>query len=133
MRSEQEGCDRAEAEVDGNQATYGERAGITQHTYQELRKSKESIEKIRQKLHAVRKFKEILDESLAFHDDRRQRLLHSIADSVERQAKALGDHELLAKYEQTRAYRSSIARKAVRTRQRNQQEVNEQPVAKPAE
>lgn len=36
------------------------------------------------------------------HDDKRQRLIFGIADSVETQARARGDHELLAKYERTR-------------------------------
>jgi hypothetical protein len=41
--------------------------------------------------------------------------------------------ELLARCEQTRAYRSTVARKAVRTRQRNQQDVVDAPAETPVE
>ena len=121
MQREQPGCDVAEAEVHANQDKYGERAGITSLTAQEMRAARERINKIRERLHAARKLVEILEESEAFHDDRLQRLLYTAANTVEMQAKALGDPELLARYEQTRAYRSAVARKGVRTRLRNQQ------------
>lgn len=121
MQSEQPGCDLAEAEIEANHDEYSQRGGITALTMEELRASQESVKKIRSRLHAARKLVEILEESEAFHDDRRQRLMHTIARSVEMQAKARGDRELLAKYERTRAYRSSIANKGVRTRLRNQQ------------
>ena len=133
MRREQPGYDLAEAEIGANQEKYGERAGITMLTLQELHASTERIAKIKDRLHAARKLVEILEESEAFHDDKRQRLINGIADAVETQARARGDHELLAKYEQTRSYRSAVARKAVRTRQRNQENLVDAPAETPAE
>ena len=62
-----------------------------------------------------------------------QRLVHSAAKTVEMQAKARNDKEILAKYEKTRAYRSSIARKAARTRKRNQNDLIDVPAETPVE
>lgn len=133
MRRAQPGYGVAEAEIVANQPTLGERAGITTLTVQELVDSSARIVRINERLHAARKLVEILEESEAFHDDKRQRLIFGAADSVETQARARGDHELLAKYERTRAYRSSIGKKAARTRQRNQEDLVDAPTETPAE
>lgn len=136
MRSAQAGFNRAEAEVTANQPTLGERAGITAFVFQQLVHSSECIKKIDERLPALHKLLEILVESRAFHDDRRQRLISGVAKSVEAQAAALGDPELLAKYQYTREYRSAIGKKAARTRQRNQDLIDapvDEPVETPAE
>jgi hypothetical protein len=133
MRSAQSGYPKAEAEVVANQPVFGERAGITGFVFQQLIHSSEVIEKIDEQLPAVEKLLEILVESRAYHDDRRQRLVSGIAKSVEAQAAALGDSELLAKYQYTREYRSSIANKAARTRRRNLEDQVDAPVETPAE
>jgi hypothetical protein len=133
MRRAQPGYEVAEAEIVANQPTLGERAGITALTVQEIVDSSARVARIKERLHAARKLVEILEESEAFHDDKRQRLVFGAADSVETQARARGDHELLAKYEQTRAYRSAIAKKAVRTRKRNQENLVDAPADTPAE
>lgn len=135
-RSAQPGFIKAEAEIEFNQPTLGERAGITEFVFQQLRHSSGCIKRIDEHLPAVQKLLEILVESRAFHDDRRQRLVSGIAKSVEAQAAALGDNEILAKYQFTREYRSSIAKKAARTRRRNLELVNapvETPVDAPVE
>lgn len=132
LRSTQPGFAEAQAEIEFNQPTLGGRGGITDFVFQQLRHSSACIKKIDEQLPAVQKLLEILVESRAWHDDRRQRLVSGIAKSVEAQAAALGDHELLAKYQFTREYRSSIARKAARTRKRNQ-ELVDAPVETPNE
>lgn len=121
LRSAQPGFPKAMGEILLNQDELGERAGITAHDFQELVTANERIEQIEALLPTARKLVEVLEESRAVYDDKRQRFVSAIAKSVEMRAKALGDETLLAKYEQTRLYRSSIAAKAVRTRQRNQQ------------
>jgi hypothetical protein len=133
MRSEQADYDLVEEEISANQEKFGERAGVTNLTIQEIHDATERIKRIKAKLPAARKLVEILEESIAFHDDRRQRLVHGIAKTVEMQAKARNDKEILAKYEKTRAYRSAIARKAARTRRRNQNDVIDAPVETPVE
>ena len=136
MRAAQPGFFKVLAEIEFNQPTLGPRGGVTDFVFQQLRHSDECIKKIYEQLPAVQKLLEILVESRAFHDDRRQRLVSGIAKSVEAQAAALGDNEILAKYQFTREYRSSIARKAARTRRRNLELVNppvETPVDAPVE
>jgi hypothetical protein len=133
LRREQPGYELAEEELGANQEQYGNRAGVTSSTVLEIKDTTAVIKRIKGRLHAARKLVEILEESIAFHDDRRQRLVSSVAKSVEMQAAARGDKEILARYEHTRAYRSSIARKAARTRRRNQNDVVDAPVETPAE
>lgn len=53
-------------------------------------------------------------------DDRLQRQVFNIANTVERRAKMLHSDELLARYGKTRKYRSATGHKAARTRKRNQ-------------
>jgi hypothetical protein len=129
LRTAQPGFPKAMGEIVTHQDTLGERAGITAHDFQELLTAHERIEQIDALLPSALKLVEVLEESRAVLDDKRQRYVSAFAKSVEMRAKALGDEELLAKYEQTRLYRSSIARKAVRTRQRNQEALAKAPEA----
>lgn len=133
LRSEQPGYALAEEELSANQPLYGSHAGVADSTVQEVKDTTQVIQRIKTRLHAARKLVEILEESIAFHDDRRQRLVHSIAKTVEMHAAARGDTEILARYEQTRAYRSSVAKKGLRTRRRNQNNVIDAPVETPVE
>jgi hypothetical protein len=133
LRSEQAGYGDAVAEVVSNQAVWGDQAGITAGDFAELTLANERIAKIDALLPAARKMVEVLEETRALLDDRRQRQVSAIATAVEGRAKALRKPELLAKYEKTRAYRSAIAMKAARTRRRNAGERVETPaVAQPA-
>jgi hypothetical protein len=127
LRSAQPGFPKAISEIVTNQNSLGERAGITTHDFQELLTASQRIDQIDALLPTARKLVEILEESRAVQDDKRQRYVSAVAKSVEMRAKALGDDSLLAHYEQTRLYRSSIAAKAVRTRQRNQRELEDTP------
>lgn len=120
LRTEQPDFDPALAEVLANQSAYGERAGITALVFQELLLANQRIDAIDARLPAARKLVEVLEESRAVRVDQRQRLMSTIAKTVELQAKARDDEEILGRYAKTRAYRSAIAKKAVRTRRRNE-------------
>lgn len=122
LRRAQPGFALAMNEILINQDSLGERAGVTAHDFQALVTAHQHIEQIEALLPTAHKLVEILEESRAVHDDTRQRYVSAIAKSVEMRAKALGDESLLAKYEQTRVYRSAIATKGLRTRLRNQQD-----------
>jgi peptidoglycan hydrolase CwlO-like protein len=77
-------------------------------------------------LPAALKLVEILHESKAAIDDKRQRLISAFAQPAESRAKAQGnDTTLLAKYEKTRAYRSAIAEKGAKTRKKKEAEAAE--------
>jgi hypothetical protein len=88
---------------------------------------KRRIAKIDALLPAARKLVELLEETRAVLDDRRQRQMSAIATAAEGRAKVLRKPELLAKYEKTRAYRSAGAMKGVRTRRRNESAGAETP------
>jgi hypothetical protein len=119
MQSEREGFDGTVAEITSNQATWGEQAGITKNDFDQLELENEQIAMIDMQLPAARKLVEMFEETRAKLDDRRQRRVSAIAKSVETRAKVLGSPDLLAKYEQTRAYRSAHAMKGVKTRRKN--------------
>lgn len=120
LRTEQPNFMTTLAEILGNQETYGARAGVTPLVFGDLLLANQRIADIDARLPAARKLVEVLEESRAVRVDQRQRLVSTIAKTVELQAKARDDEELLARYSQTRAYRSAIGKKAARTRRRNE-------------
>lgn len=128
MLSEQPGFPDVFVEINANQASMGDKAGITIGDFADFQTSSEIVAKIDAYLPAARKLVEILEESRALYDDRRQRITYAIADAVERRAKTRDDGDtLLAKYQKTREYRSAIARKGARTRRRNAAQGAETP------
>ncbi len=123
LRVEQDGLEEVLAEIFANQAEWGEKVGITSGDKLDLETLNVVIRRIDDFVPASQKLVELLLETRAKLDDRRQRLINAIAEGVERRAKSLDYGEtLLARYQRTRAYRSAIAKKAARTRRRNAQE-----------
>ncbi|MRG96741.1 hypothetical protein [Polyangium spumosum] len=119
MRSEQEGFFDVVSEIHTNQAALGDKAGITKADFDAFQESNTRVAMIDAHLPAIKKLVERMEETRALEDDKRQRLAHAFADSVDRRARTMGDKNLLAKYERTRKYRSAIALKAVKTRAKN--------------
>lgn len=119
LRSAQPGFAEALAELLSNQPSLGVYAGVRDEDITDIQSTVAKREKIRSLLPAASKLVELLTETDAVLDDRLQRMVHSIADNVEKRAKMLRNDELLARYAKTRAYRSAIGNKAARTRQRN--------------
>jgi hypothetical protein len=122
MRTEQDGFEEVLNEIFSNQATLGELAGVTASDLAEIKSANEQIAEIDIYVQPAQKLAEVLVESRARLDDKRQRIVSAIAQSVESRAKSSGNRELLAKYEKTRVYRSAIGVKAARTRRRKAQE-----------
>lgn len=116
MISTQPGYVDAVAEVETNQAKYGDAAGITKTDLDALTEANQRVAAIDQNLPALYKLIEVLEETRAKEDDKRQRLINTFAESIDRRARTNGDATLLAKYEKTRSYRSAVAMKAVKTR-----------------
>lgn len=130
MRSEQPNFLQVIKEIIDNQPLYGEQVGVSPRNFQDLQSGMQFIAELDALLPSARKFLEVLEETRAYEMDQIQRMVSSIAYSVEGRAKAYKDDELLARYEQTRAYRSAAGLKAARTRLRNQTPVTpEQPEA----
>ena len=120
MRTEKEGWDGARAEIVNNQAKYGDRAGITATDFKRFVALDEQHEQVSDQLPRVQKAVEVLRESLSHIDNQRHKLATQFASSAESHADAEGgDPTLLTAYEKTIAYRSVIADKAVKTRQKN--------------
>ncbi|MDI3284572.1 hypothetical protein [Polyangium sp. 15x6] len=119
MRSEQEGFPEVVSEILTNQAILGDKAGITKSDIEAFHESNQRVTMIDARLPAIKKLVEMMEETRALEDDKRQRLVYAFADSIERRAKTTGDKTLLAKYERTRKYRSAIAMKGVKTRSKS--------------
>jgi hypothetical protein len=104
-------------EIAANQAQWGAKAGIPEQDATDLVTCNAQIARIDIFLPAFLKAAEILTETRYMLDDKRQRIALNSATSVDRRSKR--DPELLAKYQTTREYRSVIAKKALKTREKN--------------
>jgi hypothetical protein len=117
LRTAQEGLDGVLGEIFANQTDWGGKAGIHPDEYNDLVTTTERITRINKFLAPVAKFLEMMEETRAILEDKRQRIVFNVASSVDRREKETPG--LQAKYEKTRAYRSASARKAVKTRMKN--------------
>jgi hypothetical protein len=107
------------AELLSNHPLFGVAAGIRDEEPVAIQASLQQMADIDALLPAAEKLVELLQETRAVIDDRLQKQVFTIAETVERRAKMMGDNELRARYAKTLAYRSAIGNKAARTRQRN--------------
>lgn len=125
LRVEQPGFREATTELFTNQPNYGERAGISERDFLAMKVLLERHEEIKKYMYQARKLAELLEESSAVIDDQLQRMVFGFAQIIEARAKAFGDSDILARYEQVRAYRSAIGLKAAKTRRRNEAELED--------
>ncbi len=100
-----------------NQAAMGAMAGITDQEMKDLASANARIERIDAFLPALHKAVEMLTETRYMLDDQRARIALDAAKAVDRRVKRYP--ELLAKYQRTREYRSEIAKKALKTKEKN--------------
>jgi len=131
MVCEQDGFSDVIAEIEANQDQLGEIAGITKTDFESFQASNQRVAMIDARLPMLKKLVEILEETRAKEDDKRQRQANGFAESVDRRAKTIGDASLLAKYEKTRTYRSAIAMKGVKTRTKKAKSAQPAPDASP--
>lgn len=120
LRSAQEGLELVLAEIEANQAVVGESAGVTALDFDTLMNANRQIEMVDEQLPAIRKLKELLEETRAYLEDQRQRQIAAIATAVESRAKLQRSDALLAKYERTREYYSAPGVKSWKTRRKNE-------------
>jgi hypothetical protein len=132
MRSEQDGWDDVVQEITSNQPVYGEAAGITGADFKQFTDYNAQYDLIMAELPRLKKAVEILTESAANTDDRRQRLAAVFANGAEDRAQATGNEALRTAYEKTCAYRSAIADKAAKTRKKNEEKKAEEAKAEEA-
>ena len=118
MRREQEGVKEVIAEITGNQEKWGPTAGVTAAEVAGIVTSTAQIAQIRLYRPAVAKLLEMLDETEAMLEDKRDTLIRTVAGSVDVKAMANGG-EATAKHEKTRAYRSASGDKAAKARKKN--------------
>ena len=121
-------------EIVTNHAEWGAKAGVPEGDMKDLVTANERIARIDVFLPALLKAVEVLTETRYVLDDQRQRIAFNGAQSIDRRLKSHPD--LLAKYQKTREYRSAIAKKALRTKEKNAEaaeteggETEEQPPA----
>ncbi|WP_428268395.1 hypothetical protein [Haliangium sp.] len=122
LRAPHPGLDEAIAEILANQQVGGGAGVVPESTIGELVTANERIGQIDDRLPALRKLVEIMEETRAILQDQRMRIVSAVANIAEAQAKAFGDDSIMARYEKTRTYRSAVALKAAATRRRNQAE-----------
>lgn len=134
FRRERPGIQEALTEIAQQQKAFGLRAGISDSDAAQLATLNERLAAVRRFLGPARKLTELLEETEAFLDNDRHRLLSTFANTVDQRAKTPGNEDLSSRYAATRAYRSAIAVKAQRTRTRNDKDApdpKEPPPIKP--
>ena len=117
FKSTHEGFIEAAQELVTAHPAHGRAAGISDGDITDLAEINERIARIDVFLPAYAKAAEVLTETRAKLDDKRERILLNAAKSVDRRAGQTPT--LLAKYEKTREYRSAIAKKALKTKALN--------------
>ncbi|MFT3767012.1 MAG: hypothetical protein QM820_16060 [Minicystis sp.] len=122
LRVAHDGVDVVVAEIAAHQAAWGDKAGVTAGDFDQIMTSHDRVKLIDRFLPAMRKAVEVMEETRAKEVDARERGISSVAASVDVRARAPGNEVLLAKYEETRGYRSEIALRGAKTRKRNAQE-----------
>ncbi|MFT3775454.1 MAG: hypothetical protein QM820_59665 [Minicystis sp.] len=119
LRSEQEGNEDVVAEILANQAKWGVKAGVAQEEADDLQATHAKIGRLDVFIASTAKLLELLQETRALLADKRERIILSVAWSVDAKAKVKGNAALVARYEKTRSYRSAPGDKAARTRKKN--------------
>jgi hypothetical protein len=121
LAREKDGCEQVIEELNANHKAYGGKAGITDGDLSEINELNQKIEQIDLYLPAAEKLLELLLESRAHYEDKRERQIKLLVSSIEARGKKTGDTELLARYQKTREYYSRNAKKAAQTRQKNKE------------
>ncbi len=104
-------------EVDGHVAAWGEAAGLPAGDVARLSVLNQRIARIDAFLAPAKKLAEMLHETRCLLEDERQHIILDLGAAVERRGKK--KPELLAKFAETRAYRSAAGKKAAKTRKKN--------------
>jgi hypothetical protein len=119
---EKPGIDLVVAEVQAFLARPAEEraeAGLDEADMVKALAQTDKINQIKKFLPAVLKLAEMLEETKNDLEDQREGCISDVAASVDRRAKRKGTEGLVAQFEETRKYRSSVAVKAAKTRKRN--------------
>jgi len=116
------GFDDVEAELKESIATTGAAAGIPSEVYNDFLECGDTIDAIDTALSVVAKLAEVLVESRAYYENKRQHLVGLMVDTVRSTARRRNDSALLAFFEKTIKYHGQAGHKAARTRRRNQEE-----------
>lgn len=119
MRRARPGFNRVLQEITDNQANVGPTIGILQSQIDELSQLTEQMAAIDVYLPAAQKLVEMMVETQTILDHRRHEIISAVAKIVDTQSTALKRPEIRAHYAETRAYRSAIAEKGVKTRKKN--------------
>lgn len=129
MRRARPGFARVLKEITDNQANVGPTIGIVQGQIDELNQLTEKMALIDVYLPAAQKLVEMMVETQTILDHRRHEIISAVAKIVDTQAAAMKNAEIRAHYAETRAYRSAIAKKGVKTRQKKAAAVTPQAEA----
>ncbi|HEX2570357.1 MAG TPA: hypothetical protein VH877_12430 [Polyangia bacterium] len=107
-------------EIRDNHEAWGAKAGVTADDIATLDECDLVIASVDRFLPAIDHLHEVMLDTRYDADDRRQRTVLNIAKAVDRRIRKTPELETL--YAKTRSYRSTTAKKALRTRRRNEAE-----------
>lgn len=120
LQATQDGYGEAGQEIRDNHESWGAKAGVTTDDIATLDECDLVIATVDRYLPTIGNLYEVMLDTRYDADDRRQRTVLNIAKAVDRRIRKTP--ELETHYTKTRAYRSATAKKALRTRRRNEAE-----------
>lgn len=124
-RREKEGIGEVLYELAVAMPKLGDAAGISQAVYAEIVEGTSRIEKLRALRGQLEKALEVVEETEAVEEHKRESNIAIVADTVKMTARRK-DESVLAPFEKTLNYHAQFAEKAWKTRRRNKKEAAEQ-------
>jgi hypothetical protein len=118
LQSEKDDYAKASSELNGINPALRTRLGIAADI-EAIQLSDEHIKQIDERLPLALKMVEVLRETRAKEIDRRERKISTLCDKVQTHVKDTKEETTLAAFTETTKYRSQLADKAAKTRQKN--------------
>jgi len=120
MRRSQEGIEEVCGEIEANQATLGQQIGILEKTTSRIGELRTQLGALFRYEAPIAKLAEMFLETRAALEDELESLVRKVGKMVDAHIEEEKDAQAEASYEKTRTYRSAIAMKGVKTRQKGE-------------
>lgn len=119
MRRDQPGIEEVIRELADAVASHGAEAGVPTEAYQRFLDSTEKLAQVRQNSAALLKMAEVLQETEATFENRREQALSQMVDAVKSTVKRTKNTAIQAPFEKSIRYTQQTSEKGVKTRAKN--------------
>lgn len=119
MRRAQPGIDDVIRELEGAISSHGAEAGVPAEAYQRFLDSTDKLAELRLDSAALLKMAEVLQETEATYENRREQALSQMVDAVKSTVKRTKNMAIQAPFEKSIRYTQQSSDKGVKTRNKN--------------